>query len=590
MSYSPAPAEGPITTAPASDAPAWRGAVIGLVALLAFGIGAALGAYLLGFQRLGMGAAASYVPATAPMYVEVRLEPSLAQDAALRDLLRRFPPIDGVDLDRPLTESLAERLDEMLAAEGESVSWQEDVAPWFDGRLGFALLDGAFIMPPPATDPTAPPPVPPMLVMLGVTDPDVAAASLDRLLSEMDPALTFTESVYTGLTVHEASTGQGAYVLTADQLVYASSIEALRDALDAHASGETFAASGLADELPADWIAMGVYDFSNVMSDLLAYAGTQTPATVEAYEAMFENQPLRAAFAISATEDGFAMDAFADAPTGPLAPTNADRGLADEVPADALYFADGGNVGPALASLIEALKGALAADPAMAEQITMAEAGLGADLEEMVGWIGDGATVVGWAGTTPYGGLVLVPSDMDEAERRLGQLATFAELAATDPTTGLAVTRSEVETDSGLVTITTIRWQQLGPDGTPDPAVPGVVVEYTVTDDRALIGIGETFVRRALDLEASDSLAADPRYRDSVAGLGGPENAGTSWLDITGAREALEAALLPMFAAADPSGTYESEVQPWLLPLDRFVSVTRVDGEQLETHAVLFIE
>ncbi len=88
-----------------------------------------------------IGSGASYVPATAPLYFEVRLEPSEAQDAALREFLGRFPEIEGVDLDQPLYGQLTAMLDEQIAVSGTDLSWSADVDPWFDGRVGVAMLE-----------------------------------------------------------------------------------------------------------------------------------------------------------------------------------------------------------------------------------------------------------------------------------------------------------------------------------------------------------------------------------------------------------------------------------------------------------------
>ncbi len=55
-------------------------------------------------------------------------------------------------------------------------------------------------------------------------------------------------------------------------------------------------------------------------------------------------------------------------------------------------------------------------------------------------------------------------------------------------------------------------------------------------------------------------------------------------------REALEAALEPMFEVLDPDGLYESEIRPWLLPLDRAVAVSVLEGELLVQHSALLIE
>ena len=122
------------------------------------------------------------------------------------------------------------------------------------------------------------------------------------------------------------------------------------------------------------------------------------------------------------------------------------------------------------------------------------------------------------------------------------------------------------------------------------PMPTGIVLEYAVTDDRAIIGIGDTFVRRVLALDAADSLASQPRYADAIAELGGSDNAGVAWLDLAGTREAVESALGPMLAEGGLDTAYESEIRPWLLPLDRFVGVTRLEGDVLVQRAALLVE
>ncbi len=75
-----------------SAAPAWRVAVIGAVAILGIAIGIVLGSAMLQSRATAIGSGASYVPATAPLYFEVRVEPSETQDAALRELLGQAAP------------------------------------------------------------------------------------------------------------------------------------------------------------------------------------------------------------------------------------------------------------------------------------------------------------------------------------------------------------------------------------------------------------------------------------------------------------------------------------------------------------------
>ena len=582
-----------IITRPTAGASTWRIAVVGLVAALAVGIGVAAGSFLLTTRAVALGSGASYDPADAPFFLEMRLEPSDAQDTALREVLAHFPPIEDVDLDRPLYEQLTERLDEMLVAEGASITWASDIAPWFDGRVAMALTDlpaASMEMP---VDPMAMPEPPPFVVLLGVADTSAAADAIERLLAEAgDGAPTFSESEHLGFTVRSSDDGEGAYALTDDQLVIASDADGVRAALDANASGtgtlaEMAEITRLTDALPEDWLAFMTYDMTDLMAQAFARAESEEPELAAAFESLMENQSLRGTMAFSAAGDRLLLDAASEPPTGPFAVANADRGLAAEVPGDTLFYSEAADIGAAMAATIEPLKQAVAATPEGEEQLRTIESALGADLEDLVTWIGDGAMAIGHDGSQAYGGLVLVPNDIDAAQRRLSQLGSFASLAAIDPASGISVSEEDV---SG-VTVTTIRWD--APDGSGALTLPiseSIVLEYALTDDRALIGIGDAFVRRVVELDETDSLAAEPRYADAVAGLGGPENTAVAWFDFTGTREALESALGPILDAGDPDGIYEAEVRPWLLPLDRIVSVTRLEDDVVVQRAALLVD
>ena len=578
-----------ISITSAAGATAWGKAVVGAVAVLAVGMGAAAGSFLIAGRADSVGGGASYVPATAPFYVELRLQPSADQDAALREVLGHVPPIDGLDLDSALYGQLGEHVDEMLAGEDTDLTWAADVAPWFDGRISFAVLDipvGAMSGELPAATEEAPP----MVVLLGVTDRAAAEASIERLLDEAD-APAFTEQDHDGVTIH-VSDDEGAYALAADQLLLAPRAEDIATALDAHRDTSSTVAeldevTALTDALPGDWLAFALYDLREVMAAALEAAASEEPEMASTFGTLLESQPLRGAMAFSADGDRLAFDMATDPPIGDLAVENAERGLADEVPADAIYYSEAGNLGASFAALIGPMKDAVAATPDGEEQIATIEAALGADLEDLVSWIDDGATVIGFADGEPYGGLLLVPNDVDAAERRLAQLSSFAALAALDPESGVTVEEAEVESQ----TVTTIRWQGAG--GMADemlPMAPGVTVQFTVTDDRAIIGFGESFVGRVLGLDAGDSLGSVARFTDAVADLGGASSTALTWLDIAAAREAIEAALGPAIESFDPTGEYEAEVLPWLEPLDRLVSVTRLEGEVLVQRGALLID
>ena len=307
-------------------------------------------------------------------------------------------------------------------------------------------------------------------MLLGVTDAAAAEAGIERILAEAgDAGATFTETEHAGVTIRSAEGAEaGAYALTDDQLVIGSDADAVATALDTHAAGtgtlaEVAEMTRLTERLPTDWLVFMTYDLTDLMAQALAQSAGASPEIAAALDSLLEQQSMRGAMAVSASGDRVLLDAATDPPTGPFAIENADRGLADEVPADTLYYSEASNLGATLAAVIEPIKQAVSTTPEGEEQIRTAEGAIGADLEELVRWIDDGAIAIGYDGSQPYGGMVLVPNDVAAAERRLGQLATFASLGALDPSSGVTVDEEEV----GGVTVTTISWD----DPNADPAM-----------------------------------------------------------------------------------------------------------------------
>jgi hypothetical protein len=560
----------------------WRIATIAAVALLAVAAGAVAGAFLVSNERTGLGSGAAYVPSGAPVYVEVRVIPSDAQDAALREFLGHFPPIDGLDLGQPLSDQLVEHLDDMLAAEGADLTWTDDVATWFDGRMAMALLE---------LDPAGSPlvgEVPSTVAFLGVTDRAAADAAIDRIIAASGETAS-SEFVHDGVTIAVLGGGEmGAWALTDDQLIFGSSETAVVAALDAHANaGETLAAdaerASLGAALPSDWLAFVSYDMTGLMAQTLDLM--PDPASADALRALMEQQPMRGAMAVSASGDRIGMDAVSDAPSGAFAVENADRGLTDEVPGDALYYAEASNIGASLAGVVGPMKEALAGMPEAADQVDQLEAALGADLEELVSWIGDGAFAAGMNGSEPYAGLVLVPDDRDAAERRLEQLAAFAELGAGEAGIGVTVEEAEV---SGTQ-VTTLCWRDPDAIDLELAIATEVCVEWALTDDRVLVGFGEGFVARSLGLDAGDSLAAQAGFSAAVASMGGASNAGMAWIDLDG----LTSAVTDLLGSAPEAQMFASplaEAMAWLDPLDSIVSVSRLEGDLLVQRAALIVE
>jgi hypothetical protein len=561
-----------------------RLAAIAAVALLAVAAGAVAGAFLVNGQRggSGLGAGAAYVPADSAFYVETLVIPSEGQDAALREFLGHFPAIEGLDLGRPLSDQLVEHLDEMLAAEGATLTWSADIAPWFDGHAAAALMSLDL------ADAMASPSIPSTVVMLGVTDRAAADAAIDRIVAETGAVPTETD--HAGTTIHVLGGDEpGAWALTDDQLIFGSDEAAVATALDAHANSssslaENADAARLAAALPSDWLVFVSYDLTGfVAAALEAAPEVGDGSAADAMRDLLEHQPLRGAMALSAGGDSLNLDATSEAPTGPFAVENADRGLADEVPGDALYYGEASNIGSSISGVIGPMKASMSEVPEVADQLAQIEAALGADLEELVTWIGDGAAVAGMNGAEPYAGAVLVPDDMDAAERRLDQLAAFAALGAGEGAIGVTLEEGQV----GDATVTTLCWRDPEAVDLELPIAPEICLQWTVTSDRVVLGVGEGFVERVLTLDAGGSLAAQARFSGAVAEMGGAVNAGMAWLDLAGTLDAVESQLGSL--GDEIVGTGFDEMLAWLEPLDQIVSVSRLDGDVLVQRGALFV-
>jgi hypothetical protein len=46
----------------------------------------------------------------------------------------------------------------------------------------------------------------------------------------------------------------------------------------------------------------------------------------------------------------------------------------------------------------------------------------------------------------------------------------------------------------------------------------------------------------------------------------------------------------PLLDSVDPTGDYDAVVRPWLIPLDRIVSVSRLEGEVFVQRGALLVE
>lgn len=554
--------------------PRWRIAAVAVVVMLAIGIGVVLGVALGARRGAGIGAAADAVPATAVVYVEARLDLPGAQRANLRGLIERFP---GADADALLGAALADTLDE--AVNVTPFMYSTDVAPWFDGRASMALL----------TLPVGSGAAPPDAVFLfGIRDAAAASAVAERLVDEIGAqGATLRSSQSHGVTIHSLASTSGApmvgdvsFALTDDQLVVGSTEGAVTAVLDVRA-GDTPSLGGrddvrsLSATLPTEFSGIAFVDTSSILSAVLA---TQPGATAPGFDELMADAPTLMLATLTFGSDAVVVDSSSHLPDGTAA-TNQSRDVADQVPADALVYSEAGALGDTFVRSIRAMRASLGVlPPDEAAGLDDVEAALGGNLEGLASWIGDGAISIGNDGEEWYAGAVLEATDADAAAATMNQLRSLVSLATLEPESGVSIS---TETVAGAE-VTTIRVAMSG-DEVFAQEMDGLAVQWAVDGDRVIIGIGDRFVSRVLELDPANSLGSSARFKAAKARTGG-DGSGLMFIDLAGVRDAV-AELLP----GEERVAYERDVAPWLAPLDYLVSGSRVAGDEATEHMELVL-
>jgi len=568
--------------------PRWVVPVVGAVVVLAVAIGIVAGLTLNGTRSAGSGGAAGYVPANATMYYELRLDLPGDQRANVRSFLGHFP---GVNADAYLTDEIDKQLDSWASQVPGSFTYSGDVKPWFNGSLAFATIGVPSMMGVGTSGPSSA--VPQTLVFAGVRDSAAATAFSDRLRTELGKAGgTVTSSTHGSATIWSASGLPGAsasaaktpqtfaWTITADELVGGTSADLVGSALDVHSGSKPSLADrqefrdGLS-RLPADRVLVAAVDVAQVLSGLKQELSSLQPGSGDALDEILAQAPTFAVSSSSVLSDRISLDGNEVMPTGASVPANRDLALAALAPGDAIFFTDGADVGKGLTTYVNAIKKAISADPSAATQLQQVEAVMGGDLGSLVSWIGDAALVAGETNHEPYAGLIVTPTSVSDARLKLSQLRGLIQLAA-----GVGGQVSISDADHGGTTITTIK-VTAGAD-TPSWAT---TYQYAVTDSHVIIGSGETFVARVLDMNAAHSLAGQARFSSALSGVGGASNIGTTWLDLAGLRAAIEPVI-----PAEMQSEYRSKVEPWLAPFDYVIAENRSDGQRLSGRMAIVVK
>lgn len=539
-------------------------------------VGAAAGATLLLTGDSGDPDVLAYTPADSVVYSELRLDLPGSQQAELATVMAAFP---GFDDQAAFPTKLNEALDQLVGSASDgSQSWTRDIDPWFARRVSVS----AGPLPSSADDAGAAR----GLVLVSVKDAAAAEAWAAALIAkEGGTATTETHKGVTITTVtHEGASAEMREV----RMGYAitGSVLALGDLASVKAAIDTAGTSGLNmdDQFQAaeatvsgDRLAFAYVDaeaIADAATNLAGEAGQEMPRVPAALEDL---APPWAVSAVRAEGGAFVVDTRTPhvEQLGPA--KNAVSALPGLLPPTTVALAAGHDVGEGLTRL----KDLVASDPELASGVTELEDALRivGGWDAVVGWMGEAGIAVTRDGDDVAGGLVVVPTDAEDAARLLTQLRGFIQLAGAG--SGITITDEAY----GGATISVIDLGDLGElaRGATGGAVDvpdDITISYTVTDDVLVLGYGTDFTKAVLDARDGDSLAEATRFAAALD-QAGAEHSSLFWLDVTAMRDLVEAQI-----SADARTEYEADAKPYLEAFDSVIG-TAIAGEEIDRSTVI---
>lgn len=351
-----------------------------------------------------LGGPASVVPESAPIYVEVTVNPEGEQQEDLEALLEELGSLPLLGSVQDPGDLIIDQIDSSAAAAGVDFSFEDDVQPWLGEKAGLAVLSDS--------DEDS---EDQFIAAVETTDEEATKDALDRILAS--DSVENEEAEYEGVTYFTSPTDNYAIGVFDDHLVLTTADD-FEAAVDASASGESLAASdkvadGLAmlsdDRLAAFVVDLeGVEQFAVDENDLSEFEQAQ-----EALPEFFDNAIV---FGAGVTADSIFVDYAV--PTIEGQPEVGETELLTEAPGDSIAafgLEDVGSLAPPFVDVYDRL-----AEAGVEIEDYPAE-GAGAFLEEETGVsvddaaaaFGDGNLYV--AGTLPddveVGGEILVEDE-----------------------------------------------------------------------------------------------------------------------------------------------------------------------------------
>lgn len=533
-----------------------------LVAFSATILMAVAGSGLVAFAQTGGAAAGpSFLPAGAPIYLEVRADLPSGQDDALARMMSAFPGFaDPAAFDVKVTGVLDEYL-----AEGTQglLTWTGDVRSWFSGEISIGITElpasverGGGEMP--------------VLLGLSTSDPDAFDAAIAKLMEQGGSDVTENVTTVTHQDSQITLAPGLAFAVLDDLILMSNEVDQVKLGLDVLAGTTPSLASDTGFQaafarVPDAHLGAGYVDFDAFRP--LIEQGLQASDMAGLGAAALELLPTDATWYASVQPDGATFEMFVTMAPGSPTPFVGESDLAASFPGGTQVYLEARELGESVSRFLDQITATMDGQVEGLESLGQM---LGGPLDEILAWAGDIAIGAALEESELWLGLGAEVTDTAAAQELVTGLLAMARLMGSQPDSPFSVETSVV----GGVTVTTITLQAEGmTDQLPVPIRPSLSV--ALDGERLLIGTG-SYVGRALVLAPELSLAGEARYISAAEALGTP-NGGFLFTDISG----LSDTLAPLLAFSVPD---YAEMALWIEPFDRLVAGTRdLDGVQALT-------
>jgi Protein of unknown function (DUF3352) len=492
----------------------------------------------------------AYVPASATVVAEVRLDLPAGQKEQLGTFLSRFPGFDDAST---VETKLVDALDDVVrsATQGQG-NYKDDVQSFFsDWVVAAVSVHGA------TPNQTSP------LVLFGVSDRASAETAMLKLRSS---TLAWTSEDVGGVQLWSGNWSQPdaldfglggqAYAVTDDVVIYGSTADDIKRALDTRAGKtqsllDTQRFGDALHRVPPGRLGLVWVDIEG--SGATAIARQAAAMAGPACAALQSSTPTDGVAALYLRDGRAAIDISYARPAGGPPIQIRQSSLDVHVPADSFLYAEMKRAAGSTSNALDCLR----SYPGIKDQLAQLQQSIG-NLDDLTSWIGDTGVALRFDGSKVTGGLVIQVTDEIKASEALGQLR--AALTALGNQAGGVTVNEETYQGARLVTF---EFSGGGLSSLP-PILPSISLAYALKDGLLVIGVDASFTRAVLDTQSATSLATKDSYRRALDFAGATQNAGALFVDVPAVLKVADA----VEASMPGGGANLGQMRAFLEPLD----------------------